>query len=212
MSKFTVGTFTFGSKKEAMHAIRDILHNTQPDTHLTGADLELIVGLVNLHERADQKIGPGIASISVRVIEFGQPGFWIHRVDGTSTDISYRKALARPSRHGEVRAVMRRAVADSVVAYKRALFADRDTVLCPITGETLSRSHGEVDHVKPFNRIADEFLANFKINPEDVEFTSCDGQIGSRLVSPLHEMWVDWHHRSAEFRYVHPDANRRRAS
>lgn len=212
MPKFTVGPFTFGTKTEATQAVRDVLHNTKPGTHLDGPDLELLVGLVNLHEKGDVKIGPGIASISVQIIEYGQPGFWIHRVDGTSTDFSYRKAFSRPSRHGELRAVMRRAVADSVLAYKRALFADAATVTCPITGEALDWDHGHVDHVVPFNRIADEFLAAFKIDPTDVKLHCEDGQIGSRLNSPLHEMWVDWHDRTAEFRYIHPAANMRRAS
>lgn len=212
MARFTVGPFNFGSKTEATRAIRDILHNTEPDTHLTGPDLELLVGLVHLHQKADEKIGPGIASISVKVIEFGQPGFWIHRVDGTSTDFSYRKALSHPSRHGELRAVMRRAIAPSVLEFKRGLFSQVDSVACPLTGEVLTWEHGHVDHVVPFNRIADEFLAAFKIDPSDIVLRCGDGQIGSRLESPLHEMWVDWHERSVQYRYIHPSANIRRAS
>lgn len=212
MPTFVIGPFTFASKIEATRAVRDILHNTKPGTHIDGADLELLVGLIGLHERSDEKVGAGIASVSVEIIEYGQPGFWIHRTDGTSTDFSYRKALAKPSRHGEVRAVMRRAIADSVLNFKRQLFAHRSEVPCPVTGQMLTWDFGEVDHIVPFNRIADEFLSVMKIEPSDIQLHSADGQIGSRLEPGLHAMWVDWHDRSAQYRYVHPGVNRRRAS
>ena len=213
MPTFTIGPFTYPTKTEATDAVRSVLHSAPLGQPLTGASEALIRSLVEMHPNAAEKIGSGIDRICVEIIEHGHRGFWIYRTDGTSTDFSYRKALTRPSKRNEVRAAMRRAVADQIVAYRDEIFASTDTVTCPITGNTLAPGDGHVDHVVPFALIADAFLSGYRLDYEEVELTpGVDGRIGRELVEPLRTKWADFHDFVAVYRFIHPAANRRRGA
>jgi len=125
--RMTIGGYIFDSKKDAQDTIRQILHSYPNNTILAGGDAALITALVGLHPHADEKIGPGIHHISVRIIEHGAPGFVITRLDGTIDDFSYKRALEGKEldhRQQVIRA-MRRAIADQIEDFRRNEFTQR---------------------------------------------------------------------------------------
>lgn len=211
MPPFAIGPFAYRSKKEATEAVRDVLHRAERGARLDGADAELITALVHCHPDATGKIGSGLQGVEVRTIEYGQPGFWLLRTDGTSTEFSYRKALSAPSHRAEVLATMRRSISDQIAEFRQATFADTATIACPITGETLTRDHGQVDHHDPtFIELAHEF-AELAGGWDRIELTSSDGLIGKEFRHDVvGQGWQQWHRQHATLRYIHPGANQRR--
>lgn len=213
MAPFSIGPFTFASKREATEAVRRVLHGTRPGAALSGADLDLITALVAMHPDAEAKVGAGLDRIEVRVIEYGAPGFWLIRDDGSRTDFSYRKSLNRPSHRSDVLATMRRDIADQISDYRRGVFAEVDEVACPLTGERLTIASGVVDHHSPtFIELAAQF-ADVAGGWERIELIGGDGRIGKDF---RHEMtrqgWQMWHQQHARLRYISAAANARRGA
>lgn len=208
-----LGGVLFESKKAATARVREILRTNPHGVPLAGADFEIVRALLDRHPRATEKVGAGVAAITVDRVEHGSPGFWVHRVDGTLTDFSHRAAMTAPSHATRVASALRRAVEDTVVGWKRDLFEQTATVVCPLTGATLDRRHGHVDHVIPFADLVDGWLRARRMTVDDIAVVSADGQAGPRFADPwLEQDWRDWHDRHARLRYIHPSANQRRAS
>lgn len=206
-----LGAVLFPTKKAAEMRVREILHTHPLGVPLDGVDMEIVGALISRHPHAADKIGAGVAKVTVDVVEGGSRGFWITRTDGTRTDFSYRKALYAPGHRQRVTAALRRAVEASVVRFKYDTFRDTDTVVCPVTGQTLDRRLGHVDHVVPFADLVDEWLRSEDMTVDDVEVRTGDGVIGDRLADPWLEVdWKTFHDERAVLRYIHPAANQRR--
>lgn len=213
MPTFTIGPFTYPTKAEATDAVRAVLHRAHIGQPLQGGDDVLIRSLIEMHPNAAAKIGSGVASVRVEIIEHGQRGFWIYRHDGTCTDFSYRKAMTKPSKESEVKAAMRRAIADQIVAYRNSLFNNTDTVTCPVTSNTLRIGEGHVDHIIPFAAIVAAFMEGYRLSYDSIILNhGIDGQIGRELPEPVKSNWVAFHQYVAKYRYIHPAANRRRGA
>lgn len=207
-----IGSFTFPTRKAAEAEIRRVLHGTERGTPLEGADFDLIRGLLDCHPDATEKIGRGIASIKVRSIEYGSPGFWITRIDGTGDDFSYRKALdGAPNRNAAIRQAMRHAIRHQIDEYRRAQFAaraDRDgMLLCPLTGLRVRPAGAHVDHIEPFADIASRFISGCG-GPDSVPLGSSPHHPGPALADPIQlTAWTIYHRQQARLRVVHASAN-----
>lgn len=207
-----IGPFVFPTRKAAEQEIRRILHGSEPGHPLEGDDLALITGLLGCHPRATQKIGCGIRTIEVRRIEYGSPGFWITRIDGTGDDFSYRTALnGTLSRKAAVRAAMRHAIRPQVDAFRRSHFdqhADADgTVLCPLTGLRVRTSGAHVDHIEPFAELADRFVETCG-GFEAIRLGTSRDHPGPALTNPVQrDVWQAYHAQTARLRVVHASAN-----
>src|SRR5690348_6428147 len=122
MSHYIVGGFTFTSKEALEDAVKKILHGGFG--RLDSEDEQFIYDLLQMHPRAAEKIGEGVASILVRRGWRGSPMFIVVRRDGTETDFSYKKCI-RPVTHGTmVKAAFRQAIAMQVSQVKTAYFQD----------------------------------------------------------------------------------------
>lgn len=207
-----IGSFTFPTRKAAETEIRRVLHETERGTPLQGADFDLIRGLLDCHHDAVNKSGCGVASIKVRTIEYGSPGFWITRVDGTEDDFSYRTALdGAPNRNTAIRQAMRHAIRQQIDDYRRAQFAaqaDHDgTLLCPLTGLRIRRIGAHVDHIEPFADIANRFISGCG-GPESIPLGSSPQHPGPALTDPIQLIaWTIYHRQQARLRVVHASAN-----
>lgn len=207
-----VGSFTFPTRKAAEAEIRRVLHETERGTPLQGADFDLVRGLLDCHPDVTEKIGCGVASIKVRSIEYGSPGFWITRIDGTGDDFSYRKALdGAPNRNTAVRQAMRHGIRHQIDDFRRTQFAahaDRDgMLLCPLTGLRVRPRGAHVDHIEPFADIAGRFI-NGCGGAENVPLGSSPNHPGPALADPIQlTAWTIYHGQQARLRVVHASAN-----
>ena len=57
---------------------------------VSAEDAEHLTALVARHPEADEKIGVGIESFSVRTADYGTRCFWINRTDGTTEKFSFK--------------------------------------------------------------------------------------------------------------------------
>ncbi|MGH3793874.1 MAG: DCL family protein [Pseudonocardiaceae bacterium] len=91
-----IGQRTFQRVEDAWQAVREVLNPPPLGSKLEGDALAFISDLMLLHPNAEEKIGPGIAAITVRAV-YQNRGFWITRTDGTEDNFSIDKCLRKPA-------------------------------------------------------------------------------------------------------------------
>lgn len=204
-----IGDFTFPSRKAAEESIKAILAGAALQTPLVGDEDALLRGLVACHPAAAEKIGPGIRHIDVRIIEYGQRGFWLTRVDGSSTDFSYRKALdGAPSHRTLVLGALRREIRGQVEQFRADYFATDPNPWCELTDQPLfNNPDSHVDHIRPFVEIAEEWVRQAG-GWDRLETKPADDGIGRILADRAAAVdWRGWHARHAHLRVIHRSAN-----
>lgn len=211
MPPYSIGPYPFRTKGEAEQEVRRILHESPMREPLRGYEHDLIRCLVDLHHDAAEKIGPGVKSIYVNVVEYGSRGFWIERTDATVIDFSYKRALRKPTARADAAAAMRREIMPQVAEFLASAFAESDTIACPLTGQHLRRTDGHVDHVIPFASVAHDFLMHRGMSWDDVRVRG--NAIGCELSDrDLAHDWQEWHRSKAVLRFIHASANLRRSA
>lgn len=207
--EYVIGPYVFSTKKSATEYVREILHSSTLEQPLEGEAFTLIRSLLDLHHAAETKIGVGVASIEVRIIEFGSRGFWITRTDGTMTDFSYRTALnGAPTLKANAQAALRWEVHSQIEEFRESVFRD-GPVTCPLTGQTLTHDTAHVDHADPpFAELAENFAA-LAGGWSALEVKCADGPGCRRYLKDqeLGEVWRQHHQLAARLRVVHRDAN-----
>lgn len=204
-----IGTFTFQTKRAAAQYIQEILHSYQPGTKLVGDDAELITLLIGLHPRSDEKFGTGIDYITTRIIEGGQPGFWITRIDGSTDDFSYRKCLSGELSHkAQVLKAMRWSIKDQIDDFRRAQFVVQ-TINCPLTRVALSNDRTtHVDHFNPtFAELAETYVEMVAGGFDAIVVKTTRNHPGPDLAEPHYSAFSEYHRDRAQLRLVHRSAN-----
>ena len=85
-----IGTMSFPKKGDAVEFFKEMLYKYDLGDKVTLEDSEILMQLLNKHPEADDKIGKGIASFSVRSADYNTRCFWVNRVDGTTEKFSFR--------------------------------------------------------------------------------------------------------------------------
>lgn len=207
-----VGPLTFPSKKAAedhYRAIRDAHKDGGmiPEPHATQ-----LHWLLDRHPEAAEKRGAGVAGFRVRKAMGGTECFWVIRVDGTTTDISFRYCIdgKPPTAMKEMLQAMRAEVEESVRAFRRQFFLDHGggdgRVNCAISGVPILPAECDVDHVPPktFHALATAFLTERGIVPDRHHVTApADNQYVPRLVDlALAADWRAYHDARAVLRIL----------
>lgn len=191
-----------GWKKQATARCQAIAASTPYGQPITGADAEWLTWLITRHPCAHEKIGPGIAWFTTFRGPFNTRGFYLHRVDGTATDFSWRACITAPDHPSMVRAAMRRAIDPQITDFKAA--ADKaGPLLDAVTGEALTWDNVHVDHAPPVFALIANAYAALVGGYEAIQLTpSQDGQIGRSLTSEHEHNWTVWHATFARLRIV----------
>lgn len=211
MATYLVSGIIFTSKEALEGAVQHILHNTigrlDPD------DEQFIYDLLQMHPRADAKIGAGVREIQIRRGWRGGPMFIVVRRDGTETDFSYKKCI-RPVTHATmVKAAFREAIAYQVSSIKTAHFkarADRDgRVACPITHELIAWQEAHVDHIPPdtFQSLLGRFLIDRDLALDNIALIPGYRGEGYQLPPDIAAEWTVWHQQHARLRVISAFAN-----
>ena len=161
--------------------------------------------LIRRIEEAEQKVGAGIASFEV-VAATRALACQIHRVDGTTVDFSYTSCISgrAKSMTASLKAAMRSAVADQAATIRFKVTHEDPCGLC---SEPLGSFLWHVDHVHPFDSLAQEFLSSESAPPtafddgpnHQATFRREDGAFARR--------WQVFHQARAELRAVHDSCN-----
>lgn len=85
----TIGARHFAKRGDALAFLQAILHRYDVGDRVSAADEEVLRAALVLHPQANEKIGCGVTSFSVRSADFATKCFWINRPDGTTEKFSY---------------------------------------------------------------------------------------------------------------------------
>src|SRR5690606_20347661 len=210
-AEWCIGGRSFATQSEVVGYSQSIAAKYDIGDELDPGDTAFMHDVLLRHPRAEQKIGCGVDTITItRLEEYGwrHKVFLIMRLDGTTTDFSWRKCLrVKPISHESyVMEAFRRVVASDVARFKRWYFEkygnDDGDVRCALTGQWVSYAYSHVDHVKPFRILVGEFLSEMGLSFEDVELIGfSDGQtVKLPRDSSLAGKWRQWHKRHSELR------------
>lgn len=166
---YTVNKQRFHRKSDLCNYIRSIVAKYQNDRPIDKTDFDFVFDLLRNHPNAEAKIGAGVASIVVRrnPIYPATRGFYLYRIDGSSTDFSWVECVSPSPKRKKVLAALRFAVESQTIAFKRAFF-DNGGGHCELTGEPITFVGSHVDHVPPltFDRLVDQFCCEYGLNLE----------------------------------------------
>ena len=210
MTAIEIAGRVYPTKGEARARCRQIVTSVLPGQQITNPDdLAFVNAVIRLHPSHADKIGVGIRAITVQINRpFKTLGFWIERLDGTRTDISYLECLTPSNNRAKVLNALRNAIADQRTAVKAAAFAG-GLVCCPYTGQRLTPDTAHVDHAPPatFESLAGEFV-ELEGGWGRIRQRSSDAQIGSILADERVRLrWQRFHLEHAELRVVSIEAN-----
>jgi hypothetical protein len=89
-----IGELQFATKRAATEYFREMLYRYQPGERVADDDAVALAELLRLHPEADEKRGPGVSYFFVQQSEsWPTPCFWLHRVDGSVIEFSFRWCL-----------------------------------------------------------------------------------------------------------------------
>lgn len=169
---------------------------------------EFLIGLASGHPQAPAKFGEGVTHVTVEVASYGTRCFVLHRIDGTRTDFSYKKALTPPEPREEVVSACRRAVQGQIDLFKSRRLHGRHPN-CDITGVPVFADTAHVHHAPPmFDTLVNQWVTTaggYEAVATRIEHA--DGQHGSRMCSADLDSWGEWHRDNANLQLVHADVN-----
>ena len=139
------------SKTELKKLCSGILNKYQVDeslgyTKITNiGEHEFLMMVFENHIDWEQKKGVGVDFISIILTEWRTKCFQLHRIDGTTTDISFRSAIEHKSPRRIFAEACRNAVRKEIERFRNENVIYGVTT-CEITGETLTRNNTHIDH------------------------------------------------------------------
>lgn len=197
------GAWVRGGKTRARAHCREIAARTPDRRQVTPADAAFLIELLHHHPDAAQKIGTGIQAFIVEKHPvYGSRGLRLYRADGSSTDFSWPECITPTPYATQVKTAMRLAVDPQILAFKQYM-ADIGQLRCGITGESLSFSTAEADHLPPeFKVIADTYAKWYDGYDEIPLVPSQDNQYGRPLATPHDGWWPGYHGKNAKLQIL----------
>ena len=210
---FILGENVFTTKKAVDTHVRNILHSVQIGEPLTGADLDCVSDLLLYHPTCNEKIGVGVASICVQTeSNWNTRHFQIVRIDGSTTDFSFKKCITPPTQKTLFQQACRHSVADQIVSFRNRVFEDAiGIVYCPVLAVPITPRTSHVDHVPPitFETLVNQFIERKNLNVIDsLVANGNDNCMQTKFAdSALQSKWQVFHAENAKLRVVSARAN-----
>lgn len=215
---------TFKSKKAAEQHFREMLGRYRDGEHILDykdhSDLSALLERFDvLVSEGPSKIGTGIKRFERRINKgdgWSSTGFWVVRVDDTSTDFSYVQAVAgRPKSDAEEFSVAcHNAVSRDLLGMKQRQFdhfAGPDGLIaCDITGNLVAYSEAQLSHAHPPFGIIVKNFRKFKGWEDDIPSgtltASADAQISTHFADDaVAQEFLNFHHDRAVLRIIGKD-------
>lgn len=213
MAIYLIGGITFTSKEALEEHVQAILHGYHSPGRLDPGDEQFVYDLLQMHPRAEQKIGVGVKEIHIRRGWRGGPMFVVVRRDGSETDFSYKKCV-RPVNHSTmVKAAFREAIAYQVSSIKTRFFQEyADSggfIQCPITLDFVTWQDAHVDHIPPdtFQALLGQFLIERDMSLDNISLAPGYRGEGYQLPPDIAADWTAWHQQRARLRVISAFAN-----
>lgn len=174
---------------------------------LTDDDVEWFVHLIReMHPYASEKLAKRVVRIK-KYNRYGHQGDNLMLIyeDGSSLPFSWNKCCKgkASSDVGSIKGALRAAVQDQTSAVMDAAFCDRDTIVCPMSGDVIDRGNAHVDHAPPrFADLVQLWLIDMGLELEQLPLAD-DPQGGAVLAEgDVRSSWRHFHERHAVLRVV----------
>ena len=207
-----VGDEQFRNLRDLRRRVQDILRGGPRE--VVGQDAKLLRELFKRHPRAEQKFGVGVARVWVACCH-GIASFEIERLDGSRTDVSYKKCLSTPTARSYFVTACRNVVEDQIGAARERAFAGAVCIVCPLSGVKFMKSESEVHHQAPytFEAIVDAFIDEQHLDIVTIQYAHGDGVTGNKFAdTALTRDFFEFHQRWAILQVVsrsaHQDSHR----
>lgn len=218
MAKIKAGNKVFTSKKKLLNYCKYVL-NSRVD-FLEGEHLEVLKGVLELHEDYDSKVGKGDFKLGIRPCPVNPRNrqFYILRSDGTNTDFSYVKCINKPSKATSLKKALRNLVMDQVMGYKEDYFnKNKDYngyVICPVTKLKINKKSSHLDHYElQFNEIVKLWIEKEGIDTKNITLVkSGDNDYDMDIKEEnIRESFYNFHKEHASYRVVLDKVNLQRS-
>lgn len=174
---------------------------------LSNDDVDWFVALIReMHPYADEKLSRQV--VGIRTYDYGGSGgtnLELVYEDGTAKPFSWNKCCKgkRSSDGISAKNAMRAAVQHQTSAVMDEAFRDAEYIVCPMSGERISRREAHVDHAPPrFAELVQEWLEHHGLSLDEVPLTD-EPQGGAAIVGgPLLDSWRSFHEQRAVLRVV----------
>lgn len=151
---------------EKITKCRKILNKTSPGDRITDPeDIDFLIQIFEGHSEWILKKGLGIDYLTTGMSIYKNRCFIIHRIDGSSTDISFTHSIKNRTPIAEIKNACRNAIKNTILKFKNENIK-LGVTRCPITNEILTQENIHIDHYDlTFNE-----LFNKWIEDKDIEF------------------------------------------
>src|SRR5690606_2671391 len=135
-SNMVVNGEIFTTKKSLTERCRSILYRYEYGGCLSENDLQFMSSLVETyHPESSLKVGCGISSMRVEKNDYNKCGFWLERIDGTTTDFSFVSCITHPSKEKDAKGGFRNAIITDILSFK--IKRMNEISHCEYSGESL---------------------------------------------------------------------------
>ena len=188
----------FPTQARLIEHIRAIIAKYPDGLNVDEEDDLFLRALLQRHRDAIEKIGKGVHYFTIETEpKYKTRGFWLHRIDGTKTDFSYRMCIRSSSHREDVLAALREAVSEQMIKFREETFNGNEHVFCPLTKQQITRQQAHVDHIYPqtFSQLVKDWSAQEEINLDTVPLErSTDGKIGRKINDAYVVESFQWYH------------------
>ena len=196
------------TKKEMTNRCREILNDTSKIVDKPSTDF-LINNIFPNHLRWKNKVGVGIDHIEVRPDIYGGKCFYLVRVDGSFTDISYVKSITPEKPIDYVKRACRTAVEGKIMEKRESITLP---YTCPITGEIIwDMSNIHIDHYDlTFDELFNDWIKDKDIN--ELYKKTLDSSKDNSTITYFNDKeiikdFVEFHNKHTHLRAVSKKAN-----
>lgn len=211
--KVTLNNVEFNSKTKAQEYAKTVLNKYTCNDKLAQDDFEFMISYFkHFHFEWERKNGVGIEYLFIRKSEWDNNEFWIQRIDGSITDISYiLKKVQKADYKYWIELAFKDAINEDLLAFKSSQFENNEVVICPITKEELTKEEAEVDYEeKTFKSIIADFLTSKELKvtadffKENQEKANVPDVVDSTILSEFRT----FHNENSKLILVSKNANR----
>ena len=194
-TKYTSKASVIKRAREQMNAFRG---KTLDCDH---PEFKFFVDLFSFHNDAAEKVGVGVHKIHFRPchVNPAQTTTYIERVDGSEIIISCSKCLAPPEKpKATLTVVMRRTIRPDISRFRH----EQPELKCQLC-EDNGFGPMHVDHIYPFSKIRDEFLAQTTIRlPTEYDKDYQDLRIFKEKDAEFEKEWIVFHNEHAKYQML----------
>jgi len=196
---------------EKIEKFRSVLKKYSPNQFLEQNDFITVLELFKTHPSWKKKEGNGIAKIQVIIDKWKNKNYLLHRIDSSTTDISFIIAA-----RGKSDSLKKKLMSACRNAIQQIILEQKDKIKygiqqCPITNQILTKENTHIDHYDlTFKEVFDKWIKNFDIQElqKKLNDSSKDLVVEDFFIDEeIKKNFVEFHNANTHLRPISTNAN-----